>query len=124
ESNILASAASPVIAPSKPAQLEVRRAQPVRPGDVAKEAAAEKSPTAETSGENKIDIKPLRKTYIKVVVDNGAATPPFERWSSPTDGVVEFRGQHVAVRVLDREAIQIRKNGRTLTEADTDVTVQ
>ena len=116
---------APPIAQSKlPAQPEVRKAQPVRPGDLAKENAPEKSAPAETSGETRVDIKPLRKTYIKVVVDNGAATPAYERWVSPTDGIVEFRGQHISVRVLDREAIQIRKNGKTLTEADTDVTVQ
>ena len=119
----VALATSPV-AQSKGAQPEVRKAQPVRPGELAPEAASSKPPTADAGGETRIDIKPLRKTYIKVVVDNGAATPPYERWISPNDGIVEFRGQRIAVRVLDREAIQIRKNGKTLTEGDTDVTVQ
>jgi len=53
-----------------------------------------------------------------------ARTPAFERWISPTDGTVEFKGQHVDVRVLDRDAVQIRKNGKTVTEDDTDVTIE
>jgi hypothetical protein len=71
-----------------------------------------------------VAIKPLKKTYIKVVVDDEAVRPAFERWVSPADGTVEFRGQHIAVRVLDRDAIQIKKNGKLLAEGDSDVTVE
>jgi len=91
-------AASP--APTK--EPEVRRAEPV----------------------NRVDIKPLKKTYIKVVVDNEEGKPAFERWISPADGTVEFRGQHIAVRVLDRDAVQIRKNGKLVAENDADVTIE
>jgi hypothetical protein len=37
---------------------------------------------------------------------------------------VEFRGQHIAVRVLDRDAVQIRKNGKLVAENDADVTIE
>jgi hypothetical protein len=104
---------------------EVRRAQPVRAEDLAKAGAVEESsPIARSSELNRVDIRPLKKTYIKVVVDNEAAKPAFERWISPSDGPVEFRGQHIAVRVLDRDAVQIRKNGKLLDDDDTDVTVE
>jgi cytoskeletal protein RodZ len=103
----------PSIAPSEP---EVRRAQPVSAEDLAK--------PAETSGSNRIAIRPLKKTYIKVVVDNEKSTPAFERWVSPSDGILEFRGERVAIRVLDRDAIQIKKNGKTIADADSDVTVE
>ena len=58
------------------------------------------------------------------MVDDEATKPAFERWISPADGTVEFRGQHIAVRVLDRDAIQIKKNGKLVTENDTDITVE
>ena len=85
---------------------------------------AKASPATTTSTQNSVAIKPLRRTYIKVVVDNEARTPAFERWISPTDGTVEFKGQHIDVRILDRDAVQIRKNGKTVTEEDADVTVE
>jgi cytoskeletal protein RodZ len=116
----VASPPAPAAAPSK--EPEIRRAEPVRPEDLAKAGVAETP--AEAAGPNKVAIKPLRKTYIKVVVDNDAANPPFERWISPSDGVVEFNGQHIAVRVLDRDAIQIKKNGKPIANGDTDVTVE
>ena len=110
--------------PAASKEPEVRRAQPVRPEDLAKAAAANSPPTAEPAGPNRVAIRPLKKTYVKVVVDNEVTKPAFERWISPADGTVEFRGQHIAVRVLDRDAVQIKKNGKFVEEDDDDVTVE
>ena len=119
-----ASAAAKVSA-AQPKEPEVRRAEPVRPEDLAKAGAAETTQKpVEAQGPNQIAIKPLKKTYIKVVVDNGSQQPAFERWISPADGTVEFRGQKIAVRVLDRDAIQIKKNGKPIGGGDQDVTVE
>ena len=111
-----------------PKEPEVRRAEPVRPEDLANAGATETAQatqkSAEAEGPNRIAIKPLKKTYIKVVVDNESLQPAFERWISPTDGTVEFRGQKIAVRVLDRDAVQIRKNGKPVSGDDEDVTVE
>src|SRR5437588_2623183 len=124
--NANANAAAKASVPPK--QPEVRRAEPVRPEDLAKAGATQSVQTtqkpAEAEGPNRIAIKPLKKTYIKVVVDNESLQPAFERWISPTDGTVEFRGQKIAVRVLDRDAIQIRKNGKPVADGDDDVTVE
>jgi cytoskeletal protein RodZ len=115
-------AASPPPAPSAAAsEPEVRRAEPVRAEDLAK---AKSENTPEASGANRVAIRPLKKTYIKVIVDNEAVTPAFERWVSPSDGTVEFRGEHVAIRVLDRDAIQIKKNGKLIADDDSDVTIE
>jgi cytoskeletal protein RodZ len=111
--------------PSPAKQPEIRRAEPVKPEDLAKAGAPIESPAATSpAGPNRIDIRPLKKTYVKVVIDNETQQPAFERWISPADGTVEFRGQHIAVRVLDRDAIQIKKNGKLLAEDDQDITVE
>jgi cytoskeletal protein RodZ len=121
--------ASPSPKPTK--EPEVRRAEPVRSGDLAKanetksnEPEASPGSTAASTTPNSVAIKPLRRTYVKVVVDNAARTPAFERWISPSDGTVEFKGQHINVRVLDRDAVQIRKNGKMVAEGDSDVTIE
>ena len=72
---------------------------------------------------NRIAIKPLKRTYVQVTVDDDPSRPPFERWLSPADGPVEFRGHRFSVHVLDREAVQIRKNGRIVSASDSDVTI-
>jgi cytoskeletal protein RodZ len=113
-------AATASAAPTK--EPEVRRAEPVRPEDLARAGSSQKP--AEAQGPNEVAIKPLKKTYIKVVVDNESLQPAFERWISPSDGTVEFRGQKIAVRVLDRDAIRIMKNGKPVSGDDEDVTIE
>jgi hypothetical protein len=96
---------------------EVRRAEPVRAQD---EAAA--SPTAKFA--NKIEIKPLKKTYIRIVVDGKSDSPAVERWVTPSDKLLKVTGQRINIRVLDRSAVQIRKNGVALADDDSDVTIE
>ena len=121
-------AASPkaLVKPAGP-EPEVRKAEPVGPEDLAKAATTTTTTTTtttEATGPNRVAIRPLKKTYVKVVVDNEAVRPAFERWISPSDGTVEFRGQHISVRVLDRDAVQIKKNGKALVGDDADVTIE
>lgn len=111
-------ATPPATASPAASEPEVRRAQPVRAEDL-KAAAA-----AESAGPNRVDIRPLKKTYIKVVIDEESVRPAFERWVSPSDGVIEFRGEKFSVRVLDRDAVQIKKNGKAVDDDDDDVTVE
>lgn len=103
-----------------PAEPTVRRAQPVREEDL---AAAVVSNSGASGGVNRIDIRPLKRTYVHVTVDDDTVTPAFERWLSPSDGAVEFRGRRFNVHVLDREAVQIRKNGKIVSANDADLTI-
>ena len=101
---------------------EVRKALPVGPEELAKPQQAANAPPAESSEQNRVAIRPLKRTYVRVTLgDDGK--PAFERWVSPADGPVEFRGKHVSIRVLDPEAVAITKNGQALQDNDQDVTV-
>jgi cytoskeletal protein RodZ len=102
---------------------EVRKAKPVSKEELAQARAVTNSPPPDATAEqNRVAIQPLKRTYVRVTLgDDGK--PAFERWVSPSDGPVEFRGKHVSIRVLDPEAVKITKNGQTLQENDQDVTV-
>ena len=112
------SAARP--APKEP---EVRKAKPVLPGDLVKPQEKASPTPVESSPPNRVVIRPLKRTYLKVTVDDQSENPAFERWVSPADGTVEFRGNQVSIRVLEPDAVQIMKNGKALEEDDEDVTV-
>jgi cytoskeleton protein RodZ len=114
--------ALPVTA-SAPSELEVRRALPVTHEDLAKPPEAANSSPPTSGEQNLVAIRPLRRTYVRVIVGDEGAKPAFERWVSPADGPVEFRGKHVSIRVLDPEAVAITKNGQALQENDQDVTI-
>ena len=112
---------TPVLPAPRAVEPEVRRAVPVQPDEVAAAQASNEAIDAE--GPNRIDIKPLKKTYMQVTIDDDPTKPAFERWVSPSDGTVEFRGHRFSVRVLDREAVQIRKNGKIVSNGDTDLQI-
>lgn len=107
-------------APSEP---EVRRAKPVTREDLGTAQETTNSSPAESGEQNRVAIRPLKRTYVKVTVGDQGGSPAFERWVSPADGPVEFRGKHVSIRVLDPDAVQITKNGKALEDGDEDVTV-
>ena len=110
------------VSASAPGEPEVRKAKPVTKEDLEQGRAATNSPSPESSEQNRVAIRPLKRTYVRVTLgDEGK--PAFERWVSPADGPVEFHGKHVSIRVLDREAVAITKNGQALQENDQDVTV-
>lgn len=102
---------------------EVRKAKPVRPEDLAQAPSEASSSSSESAEQNRVAIRPLKRTYVKVTVEDNDGSPAFERWVSPADGAVEFRGKHVSIRVLDPDAVQITKNGKELEDGDQDVTV-
>jgi cytoskeleton protein RodZ len=105
-----------------PGEPEVRKAKPVTKEELSQTAAANNSPPPESAEQNRVAIQPLKRTYVRVTLgDEAKAT--FERWVSPADGPVEFRGKHVSIRVLDPEAVKITKNGQALAQNDQDVTV-
>ena len=107
-------APSPSPSPSEP---EVRRAEPVHPEDFA-------SPNVPTPPlANRVQITPMRKTFLRVTVDN-RSEPVYSGWLEPSDPPLSFRGRHVTVKVLERGAVQITKNGAALTPGDADVTFE
>jgi len=112
---------TPLLPAPRAVEPEVRRAVPVRPDEVAAAQAANEA--IDANGPNRIDIKPLKRTYMQVTIDDDPTKPAFERWVSPSDGTVEFRGHRFSVRVLDREAVQIRKNGKIVSNGDTDLQI-
>jgi cytoskeletal protein RodZ len=122
--------AAPTIAPTAIAaasvasgEPEVRRAKAVTRDDLAKTQETSNSPSPESGEQNRVAIRPVKRTYVRVTVGDEKGKPAFERWVSPTDGPVEFRGKHVSIRVLDPEAVKITKNGKALEDDDADVTI-
>ncbi len=105
-----------------PTEPEVRRAEPVHPEDLRRLGIDPSGAFPVTV--NHIEIYPREKTYLKVIGDNNSSKPLFEGWVSPGDGVMRFKGQHIHVKVLDRSAVQIKKNGQPLSDDDSDITVE
>jgi len=105
--------ATPRSALAAPTEPEVRRAEPVHPEDLV-------PPNGARPSINRVQITPIRKTYLRVTVD-GQSQPAFDGWLDPSDPPLSFRGQRVRVKVLERGAVQITKNGAALATGDADI---
>lgn len=105
---------------------EVRRAEPVHAADLAKAPAALASVAPSPSpSANRFDIRPLRKTFIRITVDGeGGGRSSFERWMDVTGAPVQLRGKRIAIKVLDPSDVEIRKNGKIVVRGDTDVRLE
>jgi len=97
-----------------PTEPEVRRAEPVHPEEVVTPR------TVPSPSVNRVQITPIRKTYVRVTVDN-SPQPVFDGWLDPSDPPLSFRGKRVTLKVLERGAVQITKNGAALAPGDDDV---
>ena len=106
-------------APETGGEPEVRRAEPVRPEDLAAAPAAA-VPEA-VAGQNRFDIRPLKKAFVRVVVDDGG---PLQRWIDVSERPMQFRGKSIAVKISDPTAVEIRKNGKVVARGDNDVRVE
>ena len=116
QSTVAASAPTPAAAEEP----EIRRAEPVHPEDLVQPQSAA---AAEPAAVNNFDIRPLRKTYVRVIVDGGGG-PAVERWLNISEAPLQLRGQKIAVKVLDPAAVEIRKNGKVITRGDADVRLE
>lgn len=118
----VAPAASAVAASAAPSEPEVRRAEPVRAGEIAAGNAA--APNEIASGINRVQVTPLRKTFVTVVIDGDSAHPAFNGWIAPGDTPLTFRANQVTVKTLDKSSVTVMKNGAPVAAGDTGVTVE
>ncbi|CAN5690640.1 hypothetical protein BH20VER1_BH20VER1_30800 [soil metagenome] len=106
---------------------EVRRAEPVNPDDLIRAEAALKAAEATpgpspSPNSNVYSIRPLRKTFVRVVVD-GKTGGKVERWVEASEAL-QFKGQRIAVKALDPAAVEIWKNGKPVSRGDIDVRLE
>jgi hypothetical protein len=103
---------------------EVRRAEPVHPEDLAR-AGLQTSPAAELpAGSKRLEIRPVRKTFVRVVVEKNGHRQAFEQWVAPGDQPLLFEGQRFSVHALEPDSVQLRKNGKRVSEGDADITFE
>lgn len=116
----------PPVPPSDVAESEVRRAEPVHAEDLAKAKAAVAaiSPSPSPTPAAKVfDIRPLKKTFVRITIDTEKGRSSFERWVD-VNAPVQLRGKRIAVKVLDPADVEIRKNGKLVARGDSDVRLE
>ncbi|MFL6530763.1 MAG: hypothetical protein ACJ8KX_09865 [Chthoniobacterales bacterium] len=69
------------------------------------------------------DIRPLKKTFVRITIDTDKGRSSFERWVD-VNAPVQLRGKRIAVKVLDPADVEFRKNGKLVARGDSDVRLE
>lgn len=121
---VASSTPEPTPFPAPTGEPEVRRAEPVHPEDLAK-VGLQTSPGADLpAGAKRLELRPVRKTFVRVVVEKNGRREAFEQWITPGDTPLLFEGQHFTVHSLERDSVQLRKNGKRVADDDADITIE
>jgi cytoskeletal protein RodZ len=128
-------AASPAPTPAEAVRLEgnveVRRALPVSPSSEAAPRALpegnELNAIQQTSGadgtpaaeEKTIEIRVLKRTWIKVTRDERNSEPIFEGFTGPDSDPIVVQGRRFWVQSLDKGFVEVRRDGQ-LVAGDSD----
>jgi len=110
---------------SSPAQVrmedgvEVRRALPVDspPSDAQGGTAESASP------DKKLEVRILKRTYVKVTKDQEGAQPVFEGFAGPDSQPIVVAGKRFWVHVSDKDAVEVRKDGQVVPSDSGDIVI-
>ncbi len=121
---VVSSTPEPTPLESPSAEPEVRRAEPVHPEDLARAGLKTSNTGTPAAGSKRLEIRPLGKTFVRVVIEKDGRRQSFEQWVNPGDKPLFFEGQHFTIHALERDSVQLRKNGKRISDDDTDVTLE
>jgi cytoskeletal protein RodZ len=99
--------------------VEVRRALPVN-------AAAAETPTnasLSTLPDKKLEVRVLKRTYVKVTKDEEDAQPVFEGFAAPDSRPIVVEGKRFWVHVSDKGAVEVRKDGQLILGSSDDIVI-
>ena len=109
--------------------IEVRRALPVSTPESS--AALESSTAAETPTktslstlpEKKLEVRVLRKTYVKVTKDEEGAQPVFEGYAAPDSSPIVVEGKRFWVHASEKGAVEVREDGQPVLGTSANVVI-
>jgi cytoskeletal protein RodZ len=99
--------------------VEVRRALPVDspPSDAQVGTAESVSP------DKKLEVRILKRTYVKVTKDQEGAQPVFEGFAGPDSRPIVVAGKRFWVHVSDKDAVEVRKDGQVVPSDSDDIVI-
>jgi cytoskeletal protein RodZ len=103
--------------------VEVRRALPVE-GSPAPKSADTPSETALSSlPDKKLEVRVIRKTYVKVTKDKEGTQPVFEGYAGPDSQPIVVEGKRFWIHVVDKGAVELREDGQVVSGASNDIVI-
>ena len=102
---------------------EVRRALPV---SVSESSTPRETPTRtslSTLPEKKLEVRVLKRTYVKVTKDQEGTQPVFEGVAAPDARPIIVEGKRFWVHVSEKGAVEVRKDGQLVLSSSDDLVI-
>ena len=106
--------------------IEVRRALPVQQGEQPSPSEAvspSPSPVLATEPQTRLELRVLKRTWVKVTKDEEGSEPVFDGPAAPEDQPIVLEGKRFWVRIQDKGAVEVRKNGQRVLNSSDDVVI-
>jgi cytoskeletal protein RodZ len=97
--------------------VEVRKALPADAADSQVRTVVPAFP------DKKLEVRILKRTYVKVTKDQESAQPVFEGFAGPDSRPIIVAGKRFWVHVLDKGAIEVRKDGQLVPSNSGDIVI-
>ena len=95
----------------------VRKALPAEPTDLQPRTIVPGFP------DKKLEVRILKRTYVKVTKDQQSAQPVFEGFAGPDSRPIVVAGKRFWVHVLDKGAVEVRKDGQVVPSNSGDIVI-
>jgi cytoskeletal protein RodZ len=127
ESVAVASPAALQIQDATPARTEggteVRRALPPGASQSGTPIDTPIRPTPSALPEKKLEVRAIRRTYVKVTKDEEGTQPVFEGYAAPESRPIVVEGKRFWVHVSDKGAVEVRENGQLVPGNSGDIVI-
>ena len=76
-----------------------------------------------TLPEKKLEVRVLKRTYVKVTKDEEGTQPVFEGYAAPDSRPIVVEGKRFWVHVSEKGAVEVRKDGQLVLGSSDDIVI-
>jgi cytoskeletal protein RodZ len=103
--------------------IEVRRALPAGAFESATPVDTPSRTDLLNLPEKKLEVRVIRRTYVKVTKDEEGTQPVFEGFAAPDSRPIVVEGKRFWVHVLDKGAVELREDGQLVPGNSGDIVI-
>lgn len=103
--------------------VEVRRALPVSAPESSTPGETPTRTSLSSLPEKKLEVRVLKRTYVKVTKDQEGTQPVFEGVAAPDARPIIVEGKRFWVHVSEKGAVEVRKDGQLVLSSSDDLVI-
>jgi cytoskeletal protein RodZ len=120
--SLLVAEATPSPTASGEPTVEVRRALPVTPAEDV--AQASPAPTSGAEDVETLEIRVRERTWLRVTKDKQNGEPIYNDFLSPRSPPIVVQGKRFWLKLPDKNALELRKNGQAVAGPDDTIVIE